>query len=543
MDSDVKELIKQGDKLFASRSTLMGLWQDTAEQFYPERADFTTQRIIGDAWLDNLTTSQPIIMRRELGNMFSAMLRPRGANWMKMTVEDDDDLDSEGREWLEDRTERQRRGMYDHVSNFVESSKQADHDYVTFGQGVLKIEQNFRDYAILARCRHLRDVVWTDDFTGKTDTVHDEWKPTAWELAQTFPRAKLHKNVIKALDKEPDKEFKCRHIVIPAEKLGDTKAKTRFMSIYVDVENQHVIEKTGSKTLKYVIPRWQTVSGSQYSYSQATLAGLPSGRLLQAVTLSLLEAGEKYANPPMIAVQKALRSDLNMFAGAVTYVDDKYDERLGEVIRPLTTDKGGFQAGIEILDRVRQELRECFFLDRMSLPQLPQGATATQVMQIVQDNARANLPLFEPVEHNYNAPLCEMIFEEMFGMGFMGTPDEIPQSLRGRELKFKFKSPLQEADDRIKAETLVQGIGVIGQVAQVDQSAPAILSAKKALRESLRGIGFAEDWMNSEKEMEAQARADQEAAQMQQMMAMAGQGAAIAETAGKAGVAMKEAAE
>jgi hypothetical protein len=43
----------------------------------------------------------------------------------------------------------------------------------------------------------------------------------------------------------------------------------------------------------YRIPRWQTVSGSQYSYSPATVAALPDARLIQAMTFTLLEAGEK----------------------------------------------------------------------------------------------------------------------------------------------------------------------------------------------------------------------------------------------------------
>lgn len=542
MQQNAKELIKQGDKLFSGRSSLMNLWQDSAEQFYPERADFTRQMTMGDKWVDNLTSSQPIITRRELGNQFSAMLRPRGVDWMEMFVDEYEDLDSEALMWLEDRTERQKRAMYDHVSGFVQSTKQTDHDYVTFGQGVLKVERNYRDYALLVRNRHLRDVVWTDDYTGKTDTVHEKWKPTAWDLSQTFARNKLHKNVIKALDKEPDRVFECRHVVIPASKYGE-KSKLPFISVYVDVENDHVIEQAGSETLKFVIPRWQTVAGSQYSFSQAALAALPTARLLQAVTLTILEAGEKYANPPMLAVEKALRGDMNLFAGGVTYVDDKYDERLGEVLRPLTQDKGGFQAGIEILDRVRQELNQCFFLDKLSITQTNKDMTAFEVSQIISEHVRNNLPLFEPVEHNYNAPLCEMIFTEMMGMGFMGKPEEIPQSLRGRDLKFKFMSPLQGANDRLISEKLVQSIGIVGQVAQFDPSAASMINTRKALRESLRGIGDPEDWLKTDSEMDEIAEAAAEKQKTAEMLAMAGQGAAIAETAGKAGIAMKEASE
>lgn len=511
---------------------MVNYWQDAAENFYPERADFTSSNP-GGKLADHLTTSDPIIMRRELANQFSVMLRPRGIDWAKMTVEDDDDLDEESLGWLEDRTERQRRIFYDSTTGAVQATKQGDNDYVTFGQCVLKVERNYKDYALLVRCKHLRDVAWSDDFTGRTDTVHEKWKPSAWELSQIFRKDKLHKNVLLALEKDPDKEFECRHIVIPSEKLGK-KDKFPFRCVYVDVENQHEIESVESETLKYVIPRWQTVSGSQYSYSQATLAALPDSRLLQAVTLTILEAGEKYVSPPMIAVQEALRGDLNLFANGVTYVDEKYDERLGEVLRPITQDKGGFQAGIEILDRVRMALREAFFLNRLSLPQLPGDATATQVMQIVQDNARANLPLFEPVEHNYNAPLCEMMFTEAMGMGFMGRKDEIPDGLKGRNMQFKFVSPLQEAEDRKNAALLVQTATLVNAVAPFDPSLMSMPNWRKALRESLRGVGDPIDWIKSDEEMDEMVEEMNQKKQMQETMGMVQQGAEIAETGSKA---------
>jgi hypothetical protein len=45
------------------------------------------------------------------------------------------------------------------------------------------------------------------------------------------------------------------------------------------------------------------------------------------MTLTLLEAGEKFTNPPMIAVQEAIRSDVAIYAGGITWVDKDYDER------------------------------------------------------------------------------------------------------------------------------------------------------------------------------------------------------------------------
>src|ERR1041385_7896288 len=138
MDSRARDLIKMGDGLFSQRSGLMALWQEIAEQLYPERADFTSQRSEGALFADNLFGSYPLLARRELGNSFAAMLRPRNAPWFALHVQDEDqDKDKASREYLEWATQVQWRAVYDPEAKFVEATKQADHDVATFGNGVI----------------------------------------------------------------------------------------------------------------------------------------------------------------------------------------------------------------------------------------------------------------------------------------------------------------------------------------------------------------------------------------------------------------------
>jgi len=78
MKQRVRDLIEQGDKLFSKRSGLMSFWQDVAENFYPERADFTTTRTMGEDFAAHLMSGYPVLVRRDLANNLSSMLRPRG---------------------------------------------------------------------------------------------------------------------------------------------------------------------------------------------------------------------------------------------------------------------------------------------------------------------------------------------------------------------------------------------------------------------------------------------------------------------------------
>lgn len=548
MDYRAKELIRQGDALFNKRGNHLAYWQDAAEQLYPERADFTREFSPGEEFGVHLTSSVPMIMRRDLGNMFSSMLRPRGIDWFSISTSDEEGeehLSHEAKLWLEAKQITQRNAMYDHVSGFDRAVKQSDHDYVTFGQAALKIEMNYRDTALLVRNRHLRDVVWSEDFTGRIRKVHEKWKPSASQLAGNFSEKKLHPEALKALKDDPEKTFECRHIVLPVEdyeriqpKESTKKFRMPFVSVYIDVENEWVIEESPSRTLKYVIPRWQTVSGSQYSYSQAAVAALPEGRLLQTMTLSLLEAGEKYAGPPMLAVEEALSGGLNLYANGVTYISAKYDERTGEALRPLTQDKSGFGFGLELLDRTRMVLREAFFLDKINLPVMQPGVTLGEIAVRTQEYIRNALPLFDPVESESSAPMCEMIFEEMMVAGFFGN--DIPDELAGQGIKFKFKSPLREAEDERKTQSWVGGLNLVRAGMEFDQNIGSIVELRKSLREALKGAGWDEAWTKSDDEMDQIAQSAAQIQQLQQGIDMAGQAGVAAKSVGEAGIAMKE---
>jgi hypothetical protein len=546
---DLKKLIAQGDQLFSARSTLTLLWQDISENFYVERSDFTVKREIGDDYAGNLTTSYPLLVRRELGDAISSMLRPRGQEWFSISIDRDEGLDNSGKEWLEWASGVQKRAMYDRLSQFVRATKEGDHDFASFGQCVISVETDWSTTALLYRCWHLRDVVWCERYNGTIGDIHRNWCPDIRTLMAIFGKKKLHQNIVERFDKEPYGTVKCRHIVIPIDDYdGDQKYRRdglypiTHVSIYIDLDNNHLISEQPLQSQFYCIPRWQTVSGSQYAYSPATVAALPDARLLQAMTLTLLEAGEMAVRPPLIATKEAIRGDVSVYAGGITWVDAQYDERLGEVLRPITQDKSGIPFGMELSEEKKAMLQQAFYLNRLSLPPADREMTAYEVGLRTQEYIRNALPLFEPMENEYNGALCEMTFQALMRTGAFGPPQEFPRSVRGQNTRFKFESPLHQAIERQKGQKFIEAKGLLREAVEVDPSTAATLDARKALREALTGIGVEAKWMRSEDEVEAHAQKTAEQQQAQQALEMAAQGAAVASEAGKAQQALEAAA-
>jgi hypothetical protein len=531
-------LINQGSKLFSDRQTLLLLWQHIAENFYPERADFLIQRTIGSDFAGDLATGQPVLMRRELANAIGGMLRPTNKVWAHARVGQWDEVPLDAKQWLERAEERQRRAMYNRNTGFSRATKEADNDFAAFGQAVLQITTNPAADNLLYRCWHLRDCAWGEDETGAIGMFFRKWKTTVIDLMRVFGEQRVHPRMHEMRRQNPMAQVEIWHCAFKSD-FYDQGFEDRFgaeqpyRSVYLDIANKHVIESVGVPYIDYVVARWQTVSGSQYAYSPAVVAGLPDARTLQEMTITLLEAGEKAVTPPLLGVQGALRSDVNVMAGGITWVDREYDERLGEVLRPMTVDKNGIPLGRDMAQDVIGQLREAFYLDTLNMP--PTGGpdmTAYEFGQRVQEFIRRSLPLFEPLESDYNAPTCEITFDLLMRHGVFGPITEMPESLQGREVIFMFESPLHDAVERLKAQRYLETVSLISTSAGLTPESVHILDNMKATREALLNQGAPADWLRPEQEVDQIVRQIQEAAQQQAMLEQMQQGAEVAKTIG-----------
>jgi len=518
-------------------------------------AEFTSTRYLGEEFVNNLSTSYPLLARRSLGDSIGAMLRPASMDttspgvWFNMTTEDQRlSEDTESRKWLEWATATMRRAMYDYKSGFVRATKQGDHSFVTFGQAPLTLLSNRDGDRLIYQCWHLRDVAWCENAQGDIDVVHRKWHATAAEVVALFG-TNASSRVREMLTKEPYTKVECRHIVLSSDSyeqrdVTGERYKQPWVSLWLDVDNQHVMQEVGSASKIYIIPRWVTVPGCQYASSPAVTVALPEARLIQAMTLTLLEASEKFADPPMAAIKDAIMSDISLFPGGITMLDMDYDERLGSALRPIyqPTQGQNLAAGVQFRADVRDQIHKAFYLDSLTLPPSDvRDMTAFEVGQRISEWVRQAMPIFEPVEFEYNAPLCDETFGLMLRLGGFGPPDLIPEPLRGADIKFMFESPLHENADRARGQKFLEAKMALLQAAELDQTVMPMLDAVETLRDVLDSIGVPAKWMRSDTEMQKLQEA-MEAEKQAQMMLQGGLvGAQTAEALGGAAKSFVEA--
>ena len=143
---------------------------------------------------------------------------------------------------------------------------------------------------------------------------------------------------------------------------------------------------------------------------------------------------------------------------------------------------------------------------------------------------RDAIPLFEPMETDYNGSLMEDTFSELMRLGTFGPTEEVPEELLEQEITFRFESPLHDAIERVEAETFVESTELILAATELDENAGAVLDVIKSLRGALKGIGQKEENLRSEDEFEAIADERRQARETAEALATAQQGADVAST-------------
>ena len=528
---NIKQLKEVIDALHQERLTFINLLQEIAENFYPERADFTVRRTHGNEFAADLMTSYPILTRRDLGDQISSMLRPTEKHWFKMIPSHGDTPDNEARRWLEHVSKVQRRAMYARAAQFNRATKEADQDFSAFGQCVISVRLNKFADNLLYKNWHIRDVVWKENTEGKIGLIGRKWKPTVRDLVSLWG-SKCHEKVCKENEKKPFTKINCYHIVCEADMYAGNALGRPYWSIYYDCENQTLLEAIPVWNIEYVIPRWQTVSGSQYAYSPATITALPDARLIQSMSYALLEASEKATNPPIIATQDVIRSDVSLYAGGVTWLEPEYDEKMGAALRTMPLDLRGLPVGQEMVRDSREMIAQAFYLNKLTLPRDNVEKTAYEIGQIVQEYIRGALPIFSPMETEYNGGLCEITFDIMMRAGAFGSPHDIPKSL-GPEIDFEFQSPLHDAIDAQKGTKFLESSALIADAMAVDPTAIHVRDTATALRDALAGVGVEAAWINSKEDVDAAVDNQKEEESQAQQLAIMQQGADVAKTVGE----------
>jgi hypothetical protein len=188
-----------------------------------------------------------------------------------------------------------------------------------------------------------------------------------------------------------------------------------------------------------------------------------------------------------------------------------------------------------MIEDARGMIAQCFYLNKLTLPERAPEMTAYEIGQRIQEYIRGALPIFEPMESEYNGGICDTTFETLFRAGVFGAPEDMPRSLQGAGIEFEYESPLHDAIEEQKGQMFLEGKALIAEALDVDRGAAYILDTRVALRDAMTGIGIPAEWMHAKDDVDEMIEAAGEAEDQQAEMERMVQGSEVAKNIGQAG--------
>jgi len=526
MDDNGKSLIKMDQRMFAAKQDIDLLHQSIAENFYPERADFTQSLNIGDEFASHIIDAKPVLIRRELGDQIGSMVRPSDRQWFKAsTPVARGRKSSETREFLEFMTDTTRAVLYSRDdSGFRRAAKELENDFVTFGIGFGQVSYSKDRSNLMFRCHHPKDCAGSEGPDGIVDHVHRRAMMSPRKIKHFFGESgRLPQNIKDAIDKgDEKKDFLIRHIVIPAEKYDSYKKmpkSAKWVEVYVAPDGT-VIQELPAATFDYIVMRWQTISGQFWPFSPATIVALPQARMLQTMMGTIINAAELRVRPPMIATADVVTSPISLKSADITYIDREYDERLGSALRPLDLGSN-LGLGMDMVASVRDILTEAFYINKLApIANRDKAITAYEASQLVQEYIRVALPLFEPIEDEWTSRVLDLSTEKIMRAGGFGQVDaagvplDMPDDLLGESIEFEFNNSLKEARSRQVIDGFVESSRLIDVAAAIDPAVVSEVSTSDMFRDAFSAVpGSKSNWLKDEAEAaDARAATEQQAA-------------------------------
>jgi hypothetical protein len=528
VDTAADELLKISAATFVKFGPWYSLCQDVAENMYPERADFTTTLAL-ENFAGTLFDGYPSRARETLGNSIDAMLRQ--GNWFSVGTGDIDlDQRPANKVSLNRSTGALKSIVRDPRSGWMDATKEADMDWVSFGTSIESVEESStRDYVIF-RAWHPGNCAWVYNENRVVDMFFRKMKMGAREIVRRIDGGQWNGTASAGLREraklDPSAEVSVEHCLMTADDMygGDRKDMRRnkhpFTSCYIDVESREILHKRGTPVFNYVVSRARSLSGKPFGFSPMALGALSDARMLQDMALVIIEQGQKAVDPPTLGAGNVFTRDINFFAGGHTEVDLEPTQKIGDVFTTLDTGQR-LDTGLELKQDVRNGITEAMLLNKLMLPSL-RDMREVEVMVRTEEFRRAALPFFQPIELNRHSPLLSTAWQVAQNMGII-HPDMFTAELRGRETRFTFESPLNEAEGKIIVQKYNDSLNILAAGAQVDKSVATIFDIRKATEEALSQGGKPE-WLVPENERR---QADQNA----QVVSGLAQGADIARQA------------
>lgn len=450
----VSQILRRQDAAISQRGNWESLWQDIAERVMPRSAFFTAKMMAeGERRTQKLFDSTAPLALNRFAAAMESMLTPRTQRWHKLRAKKKELNDSPAvKLYLEEVTEILFAARYAATANFASQYYENYMSLGAFGTGGVFIDE-LPGSTLRYKALHLSELYIFEDAAGRIDTVHRPFQYSARQAVQKFGTEKLPESIAKAATETPEKMFDFLHAVQPNSEIVPSRRDYKGMaysSCYISITGKKEVSSGGFRTFPYAVSRYVTGPREVYGRSPA-MDALPSILTLNEQKKTVLRAGQKVVDPPLMLQDDGALQAFDLRSGALNY--GTLTNNGTELVKPLLTN-ARLDIGREMMEDERRLINDHFLVTLFQiLVETPQ-MTATEAMLRAQEKGALLAPTMGRQQSESLGPTIERELDLLAHAGQLPPmPDELIAA--GGLVEIVYDSPLTRAQ---KAE---QGIGIL----------------------------------------------------------------------------------
>lgn len=513
---------KRYSDLAQYKQPYLRLYDEIAVMGDPRNAYFRTQNASGS--LSHLVAKTDDTLQACLPvhcAVMNSLLTPAAYVWHQMRFADGDAQETYGDE-LSIQNDFIYKKRYSAASNFVCAINTVYMNNALYGWYVLEVTKDVAKKQVCYRALPIKEFVIDQNERGFIDTFYRKVKFTYRQLRQRFPDYVPKSAENMSNDQDPwawlNKDVELLHVVEPS-----LTESNKFDSVYIDLTEKAIIEKTVEAHCKYIAGRAGTFSNTNDPYGfSPVMSILPSTKNLNAVSFDIIKA-----------VHHAQRFDL--LAGEDIVNPRNYPD-VTSIIQGGIDSDGRPQVGVlnqrdmPTLDYIitdwRKRIKDALFVDLFISLQDTQSRSATDAM--LKANERANIiaPMGDRLARELLQPLIEL---ELAYYNDMGVLPKFPEDAGGQEFHILLDNPMMRGQ-RLDSANAIANMTATMSTAMTLDTEFNMDRTKQYLAES---YNIPLTILNTDEEKAALVEQRQKQAEMQMML----------ENAGNVGSAIKSVAD
>jgi hypothetical protein len=249
-----------------------------------------------------------------------SMLIPRAQRWHELRSQRSELKDDPAvRVWLDSVCDLLFAMRYAPRADFTSQANDAFMSMGAFGTGVMFIESEGDE--LRYRSVHNSEVCIAENAHGLVDTVFRKALLTARQAVQRFGAAVLSKKIVEDARDRPDALHEFVDVVLPndaPDRMAWNYRGMRFSSYYICLRSWEIVSEGGFRTFPYAVGRYTTGPKEVYGRSPA-MTVLPEIKMVNEMSKTVLRAGQKALDPPLLLQEDGALSGFDLRPGALNF--------------------------------------------------------------------------------------------------------------------------------------------------------------------------------------------------------------------------------